>query len=64
MDTGSSIDNTLHGSSTAVDKSIIIQIEKAPEFSSIDLTCHVFSFGDAVAHLSVVDTKNILTIET
>ena len=63
IDTGSSIDNTLHGSGRAVDKGIILQIEKAPEASGGDLTCHVFSFGDAVAHLSVINTKKILTIE-
>ena len=64
IDTRSSIDNTLHGNDRAVDKGIMLQIEKTSEASGGDLTCHVFSFGDAVAHLSVTDSKKILTIET
>ena len=44
IDIRSSTDNTLHGSSRAVEKSgILLQIEKAPETSNGDLTCYVFS---------------------
>ena len=54
INTRSSTNNTLHGSSRAVEKSgILLQIEKAPEASNGDLTCYVFSLEDAVAHLSV-----------
>ena len=64
IDTRSSIDNMLHGSGTAVEKSgILLQIEKAPETSGGDLTCNVFSLEDAVAHLSVTDPSGILTTE-
>ena len=63
IDTRLSIDNTLHGSGRAAEKSgILLQIEKAPETSG-DLTCYVFSLEDAVAHLSVTDPSRILTIE-
>ena len=63
IDTRSSIDNTLHGSGRAVEKSgILLQIQKAPETSG-DLTCHVFSLEDAVAQLSVANLSGILTIE-
>ena len=63
VDTRSSIDNTLHGSSRAVGKSgILLQIKKAPE-ASVDLMCYVFSLEDAVAHLIVIDPSGILTIE-
>ena len=63
IDSRSSIDNMLHGSGRAVEKSgILLQIEKAPETSG-DLTCYVFSLEDAVAHLSVIDPSSILTIE-
>ena len=49
IDTRSSIDNTLHGSSRAVEKSgILLQIKKEPEASG-DLMCYVFSLEDAVA---------------
>ena len=52
-DIRSSIDNTLHGSDRAVEKSgILLQIGKAPEASG-DLICYVFSLEDAVSHLSV-----------
>ena len=61
IDKRSSTDNTLHGSGRAVDKGIMLQVEKAV---GGNLTCHVFSFGDAIAHLSVTDPKKILTIET
>ena len=63
-DTRSSTDNTLHGSSRAVEESgILLQIEKVPEASNGDLTSYVFSLEDAVAHLSVTDPSKILTIE-
>ena len=63
IDTRSSIDNTLHGSSRVVEKSgILLQIKKEPEASG-DLMCYVFSLEDAVAHLSVTDPSGILTIE-
>ena len=61
--TRSSTDNTLHGSGKAVEKVILLQIEKVPETSGGDLTCYVFSLEDAVAHLSVTDSSGILTIE-
>ena len=62
IDTRSSIDNTLHSSGRAVEKSgILLQIEKAPETSG-DLTCYVFSLEDEVAHLSVTDLSGILTV--
>ena len=64
IDTRSSIDNTLHGSGREVDKGILLQIKKAPEASGGNLTCHVFSLKNAVAHLSVTDPRKILTIET
>ena len=64
IDTRSSIDNMLHGSGRAVEKSgILLQTEKAPETSGGDLTCNVFSLEDAVAHLSVTDPSGILTTE-
>ena len=59
-----STDKTLCGSGKAVEKSgILLQIEKTPEVSNGDLTCYVFSLGDAVAHLSVTDPSDILTFE-
>ena len=64
IDRRSSTDNTLHGNGRAVEKSgVLLQIKKAPETSSGDLTCYVFSLEDAVAHLSVTDSSGILTIE-
>ena len=64
IDTPSSIDKTLHGSSRAVEKSgILLQIKKAAETSGGDFTCYVFSLEDAVAHLSVTDLSGILAIE-
>ena len=64
IDTRSSTNNTLHGSGRAVEKSVILlQIKKAPETSGGDLTYHVFSLEDAVAHLSVTIPSGILTIE-
>ena len=63
IDTRLSIDNTLHGSRRAVEKSgILLQIEKTPGGSG-DVTCYVFSLEDAVAHLSVTNPSGILTIE-
>ena len=47
-----------------MDKGILFQIEKAPEASGDDITCHVLSFEDAVTQLSVTKLKKILTIET
>ena len=64
IDTRSSTDNTLHGSGKTVEKrGILLQIEKVPEVSNGDLTCHMFSLEDAVVHLSVTDPGGILTIE-
>ena len=64
IDTRSSIDNTLHGSGRAVEKSgILLQIKKALEASG-DLMCYLFRLKDAVVHLSVTDPSGILTIET
>ena len=64
IDTSSSNNNILHGSGRTVKKSaILLQIEKAPEASNGDLTCYVFSLEHAVAHLSVIDSSGILTIE-
>ena len=63
-DTRLSTDNTLHGSGRTVEKSgILFQIEKVPETSNVDLTCHVFSLEHAVAHLSITDPSGISTIE-
>ena len=63
IDTRSSIDNTLHGNGKAVDKGMVLQIEKESEASGGDLMCYVFSLEDAVAHISVTDPGCILTIE-
>ena len=64
IDTGSSTDNTLHGSGRAMEKSgILLQIENEPEASKGDLTCYVFSLEYAVAHLSVTKSSGISTIE-
>ena len=43
IDTRSSTDNTLYGSVKAIEKGILLQIEKVPETSDGDLTCYVFS---------------------
>ena len=54
IDICSSTDNTVHGSSRAVEKSdILLQIKKAPEFS----------LEDAVAHLSVTNPSGVLNME-
>ena len=62
IDTLSSTDNTLHGSGRIVNKGIKLLIEKASEASDGDLMCYVFSFEDALAHLSVTNRSGILTI--
>ena len=44
----SSTNNVLHGSGRAVGKSgILLQIEKMPDTSNGDFTCHVFSLEEA-----------------
>ena len=64
VDTRSSTDNTLLGSGRTVEKcGILLQIEKVPETSNGDFTCYVFCLEDAVAHLSVTDPSDVLTIE-
>ena len=64
IDTRSSTNNIFHGSGRAVEKSgALLQIEKAPEISGGDLTCHVFSLEDTTARLNVTDLSGILTIE-
>ena len=64
IDTRSSTNNILHDSGRAVEKSgILLQIEKAPEVSGGDLTCHVFSLEDTAARLNVTNPSVILTIE-
>ena len=64
VDYSSSTNNILHGSRRAVEKSgILLQIEKAPEASGGDLTCHVFSLEDTNARLNVTNSSGILTIE-
>ena len=58
------VDNTLHGSGMALEKSgILLQVEKGPEPSNGDLICYVDSLEDTVAHLSVNDPSVILTID-
>ena len=63
IDTRSSIDSTLRGNSRAIDKDMVLQIEKASEAGGGDLMCYVFSLEDAMAHITVTDTSGILTIE-
>ena len=64
VDSSSSTNNILRGSRRAVEKSgILLQIEKAPEASGGDLTCHVFSLEDTNARLNVTNSSGILTIE-
>ena len=64
IDTRSSTDDTLHGSSRVVEKSgILLQFEKAAETNNGDITCYVFSLEDAAAHLSVTDSSGVLNIE-
>ena len=61
--TRSSTDNTLYGSDRVVNQGIKIQIEKASEASGGNLMCSVFSLEDELAHLSVINPSDILTIE-
>ena len=42
---------------------ILLQIKKVPEASGDDFICYMFSFEDAVAHLSVTNPSGILTIK-
>ena len=64
INTRSSVDNTLHGSVRAVEKSgILLQIEKAAESNDSDLTYHLFSSEDVVTHLTVSHPSRILTIK-
>ena len=62
IDTRSRIDNTLHGSGRATEKSgILLQIQKPPE--SKKKPPAMFSLEYAVAHLRITDPSGILTIE-
>ena len=61
--TRSSTGNTLYGSGRVVNQGIKIQIEKASEASGGNLMCSVFSLEDELAHLSVINPSDILTIE-
>ena len=63
IDTRSSTDNTLHGSSMIVNKGIKLQIKKASEASDGDLMSYVISFEDALAHISATDPSGISIIE-
>ena len=64
IDTRSSTNNIFHGSGRAVEKSgALLRIEKTPEVSGGDLTCHVFSPEDTTARLNITDLSGILTIE-
>ena len=63
VDTRLSTNNILDGSGRAVEKSILLQIEKAPEANGGDLTCHVLSLEDTTARLNVTDLSRILMIE-
>ena len=58
-----STNNILDGSGRAVEKSILLQIEKAPEANGGDLTCHVLSLEDTTTRLNVTDLSRILMIE-
>ena len=63
IDTRSSTNKALNSSGREVEKKdILLQIEKAPEASNNNLSYHVFSLEDAVAHLSVTNPSRILTI--
>ena len=63
IDTSSNTDNTLHGGGSVVEKSgILPEIAKASEASG-NLKCYMFSFEDAVAHISVTNPSGILTME-
>ena len=37
----------------------VFKIDKAPEASGGDLTCHVFSLEDTTTHLNVTDPRGI-----
>ena len=64
IDKLSSADKSLHGSGRAVEKSgILLQTEKAAEASDGDFTSYMFRLEDVVAHLSVTNSKVILTTE-
>ena len=63
IDTRSDTNNALHGSGRVVQSGVSLQIEKTPEAGGGDLMCHAFSLEDAVAHLSVTDPSDLLTIE-
>ena len=64
IDTRSSTDNILHGSSREVEKSgTLLQIGKVAKASGGDLICYVFSHKDVLLHLSVTNPIGILTIE-
>ena len=64
IDTRSSTNNILHGSSRAVGKiGILLQIKEAPKASGGDLTCHVFSLEDTTARFNFTDHSGILMIE-
>ena len=57
-------DNTLHGSSRAVEKSgIFLQIVKAAKSRGAYFTCHVFTLKDTVAQVAISNPSGILTIE-
>ena len=62
IDMRSNTDNTLHGTGRIVDRGTLIQIDKASETDG-DLMCYVFSFEDALDHISVTNPSGILTIE-
>ena len=61
IDMCSSIDNILHSSGRAVEKSgILLQIEKTSKSSYGALTYHVSSLEDAVTHVAVSNLSGIL----
>ena len=51
IDTRSSPENTLHGSGRTILGNIKLQIDKVPETTEGSLTCYIFKFQDAVAHI-------------
>ena len=64
IDTCLSTNNTLHGSSKAVEKSDILhQIENVAKSSGVDLTCYVFNLEDAIVHVVISNPSGVLTIE-
>lgn len=57
-------DNNIHGSCRTVEKSeILLHFQKSAENSDGDLTCHMLSLQDAVAHLLVSNPTRNLIIE-